>query len=173
MSKENDPFVGAVMATLCFLMRDSQVLLARKMKKIGIGWWNGYGGRQEKGESIAEAATRELFEETGYQVVAKIDDLELSAIVEFHNHKEDGSQFLVKVHVFLVRNWQGEAQATDEMEEPAWFALDNLPTEEMFVGDSYWLPLVLSGQKVKGRFVYGPGQKTMLADPELVIVETL
>ncbi len=44
-----------------------QILLLEgdKDKKIWAGFWNGLGGHVEKGESIAEAAKRELFEESG------------------------------------------------------------------------------------------------------------
>ena len=34
-------------ATLCFPIRDDEVLLAQKQKKIGAGLLNGFGGKAE------------------------------------------------------------------------------------------------------------------------------
>ncbi|HEY3969392.1 MAG TPA: NUDIX domain-containing protein [Planctomycetaceae bacterium] len=44
---------------------DGQVLLERRSD---CGWWGLPGGRVEPGESITEAAVREVFEETGLTV---------------------------------------------------------------------------------------------------------
>ena len=37
---------------------------------------------------------------------------------------------------------------------PEWFDVKNLPFEQMWSDDRYWLPLVLSGKKIIGRFVF-------------------
>lgn len=39
------------LATLCYLLKDDQVLLAMKKRGFGEGKWNGPGGKVEKGET--------------------------------------------------------------------------------------------------------------------------
>ena len=60
-------------ATLVFLKRDGGIYLAAKKKSIHVdgnklidteGILNGYGGKVQDGESVEEAAIRELFEES-------------------------------------------------------------------------------------------------------------
>ena len=50
-------------AVLCFPVQTGRVLLGLKMRKIGAGLWNGYGGEIEAGETPEEATCRELLQE--------------------------------------------------------------------------------------------------------------
>ena len=50
---------------LVFNAQRRQVLLGMKKKGFGVGKWNGFGGKVELGESIAQGAHRELTEEAG------------------------------------------------------------------------------------------------------------
>lgn len=51
--------------TILFPVRGNDVLLAMKKQGFGVGWWNGYGGKLEDGESYEDAAIRETHEEGG------------------------------------------------------------------------------------------------------------
>ncbi|MDO8582684.1 MAG: NUDIX domain-containing protein [bacterium] len=84
------------LATLCLLVRNERVFLARKKKKIGAGLWNGYGGMVESGESIAEAAVREAKEEARVEIA--LTALDKRGFVNFHF---DGVPKL-QVHIFFV-----------------------------------------------------------------------
>ena len=44
--------------TLAFVTQKDKVLLGLKKKGFGMGRWNGFGGKVEKGETIEEAAKR-------------------------------------------------------------------------------------------------------------------
>lgn len=44
--------------TLALIQNDRRVLLGLKKRGFGTGFWNGFGGKIESGESIDEAAAR-------------------------------------------------------------------------------------------------------------------
>ena len=51
--------------TLVLVFDNTRILLGLKKRGFGEGRWNGFGGKVEDGESIEEAAYRELTEESG------------------------------------------------------------------------------------------------------------
>ncbi len=163
--------------TLIFLIREGEVLLAVKGRKIGAGSWNGYGGGLELGETVRECASRELKAESG--LVTDPSKLIKMAVVDFHNTTSDGEKFTCRVHVFFAYEWQGYPKSTVEMLTPKWFSIANLPLHKLMLADPDWLPTVLAGQKIFGEVFYGPKQETKLAptiirtatDEELIELE--
>ena len=151
-------------ATLCFLVKNDKVLLGFKTQKIGKDCWNGYGGGINDREIPKLAALRELREEAS--IVALPESLEKMAIVDFHNTKSDGENFVCRVHVYLASRWTGEPQTTDEMATPTWFDINNLP-DKMMPADKQWLPIVLSGKKIMATAKLGPFQKTLLGEVKI------
>lgn len=132
--------------TLSIICRDSQILLGMKKRGFGAGRWNGFGGKVESGETIAEAAARELFEESN--LVAG-DLLEIGILIfKFADATPD-----LEVHVFRVDKFTGEPQESEEM-RPQWFKIADIPYEQMWADDILWLPLLIAGQKFKGEFVF-------------------
>ncbi len=156
-------------ATLCLLIRDSQekkeLLLAMKKRGFGVGKWNGVGGKldSEKGDrDIEEAAVREAREEIGVQ----IKEMEKVALLRFKfPYKQDWNQ---DVHVFLVKDWAGEPQETEEM-MPKWFAANEIPFQEMWDDDKIWLPHVLAGKKLTANFIFKEGE--IINDQDVKFVE--
>ena len=57
----------------CVVVRDGAMLMVRRGKEPAKGLWSLPGGRLEHGESLVEAAAREVLEETGLEV--KVSDL--------------------------------------------------------------------------------------------------
>ncbi|MBM3129641.1 MAG: NUDIX domain-containing protein [Chloroflexi bacterium] len=94
-------------ATLVFLTRDNQILLGLKKRGFAQGKLNGFGGKIENGETIEDAAARELREECGVEV--DLNDLAPVARLEFFfPAKPEWDQI---VHAFLARRWRGEPRA--------------------------------------------------------------
>ena len=145
----------AIEATLLFLRRDDQVLLAMKKRGFGKDWYNGVGGKLDPGETVEQAAVRECQEEIG--VTPK--DLEKVATLEFQFAKKDGGpQPDMNVHVYFCEKWTGEPTETEEM-APEWFNVASIPYSRMWEDDPYWLPVALTGRKITGTFVFGPDNK--------------
>ena len=145
--------------TLILLLRgenDREIYLGRKKVGFGKGKFVGVGGGIEKGESKEQAAVRELFEETGIRI--NEDALNFSAELTF--------VFPVKpkwnrlVYVFLVEDFEGEPQESDEI-EPFWFPVDNMPMKKMWADDAYWLEDVLAGKRLKGKFTFAYDNETV------------
>ena len=158
-----------VLFTLCFPVKEDKILLALKMKKIGQGCWNGYGGRIDDEETPEQSMIRELEEEA--KVKAFPNALEKVAIIDFKNTKTDGNVFVCRVHVYLLHQWEGDFQPTDEMASPTWFEKKELPLDGMMPADREWLPIVLDGKKIIGEAQYGPFQKTLLKEVKLRYVD--
>src|SRR5512135_2886068 len=101
-------------ATLVFLVRGrppAELLLGMKNRGFGSGKYNGFGGKVEAGETVENAAARELREECGIAVT--LDDLTRAAQLEFFFPAQpDWNQV---VHVFLAKRWRGEPVETAEM----------------------------------------------------------
>lgn len=131
-------------ATLCFLLRDGKVLLIRKKRGFGAGKYNGVGGRVEEGEGPEEAAVREVWEEVGVRVL----ELEPAGVLEFYSGAREPDWV---VYVYRSRRFVGEPRSSEEA-EPRWFSVDELPFDDMWADDRVWLPHVLAGRCIRGKF---------------------
>nr|WP_026172935.1 NUDIX hydrolase [Asticcacaulis benevestitus] len=103
------PAVGVV----CW--RGEEVLLIKRGRAPRMGDWSIPGGKVNRGESLQDAALRELYEETG--VVAEIGPLlAVYEIIEPQFHY---------VLIDYVANWKsGEARAGDDAAEARFVSLD-------------------------------------------------
>lgn len=145
--------------TLCLLVRENQnnkeLLLAMKKRGFGVGKWNGVGGKidSEKGDrNITDTAIRETEEEIG----VKIKDLEKVAVLSFYfPYKKEWDQ---DVHVYLIKDWDEEPIESEEM-LPKWFKINEIPFDQMWDDDKFWLPKILEGKKLKAKFVFKQGEK--------------
>lgn len=138
-------------ATVVFPITENKVLLARKMKKVGAGKWNGFGGKPEGNETIRETACRELFEESGRGLVCKPEDLMAHAVVDFFffdNHTGEPNWSVV---FYTARIFEGTASGTSEMQSPTWFAYDAIPYDDMLPADKDFIPKIIRREIFKGR----------------------
>lgn len=151
----------ATEATLCFIIKDERTLLIEKKRGVGEGLFNGPGGKVEGKESPKEAAIRETLEETKVRPenVEKIGELEFV-------FGEDPFMF---VHVFTAEEFSGNPEETEEA-RPEWFDTEDLPFDDMWPDDRYWIPKMLSGEKFLARFMFDEDGDNILEhefhDPE-------
>jgi 8-oxo-dGTP diphosphatase len=133
--------------TLCFLLRDDaagpQVLLGMKKTGFGLGKIVGLGGHVEPGESHAEAACREVFEEAG--IVVREKDLRVAGLIEFVFPARP--EWNMSTRLFTARRWAGDPVESSEI-IPEWFPIDALPLERMWQDAEHWLPLALGEDAV-------------------------
>jgi len=136
---------GEVLATLLFVVKDGRILLIEKKRGHGAGKVNGPGGKIDPGETALECAVRETGEEL------HIDAKDARKVAELWFRMSDYPDILC--HVFLAENFEGTPTETDEA-VPLWVPLDEIPYGRMWEDDRHWLPLVLGGQTLIGRFVF-------------------
>lgn len=115
-----------------FLIKDGKILLGKRIGKTGYGTWCLPGGHLEYGESLVDAAKRELEEETGI-AVESVEFLHIINDVQWGDHY---------IHInFLAKDFKGEAMVTepDKFAEWKWFPIDDLP-KNIFAGHKKFAP---------------------------------
>ncbi|MEK7505534.1 MAG: NUDIX domain-containing protein [Patescibacteria group bacterium] len=141
--------------TLCFVLKGDEVLLGLKKVRFGSGYWNGFGGGIEEGESERDAACREVEEEC--ELVVPTESLKKVALIHFHFL--DKPELDHEVHVFTTKIFSGEPKESEEM-RPEWHPISNLPLQEMWPADQHWIPMVLSeGKTIVGRVDFANKEK--------------
>ncbi len=148
-------------ATLCYLIRRKPtpaVLLGFKKIGFGKGKLDGIGGKLEPGETAAQAAVREVTEETGVRI--KTQDLVPVGDVRFLFPASREMEH--HVYLFLARRWKGEPRETEEI-LPAWVPMAAIPWQKMWADAVHWLPRVLEGQDVRGEITFNPNNESVAA----------
>lgn len=122
-----------------------RILLGRRDgTRFASGLWNLPGGAIEVRERAAEAAARELREETGLRVnAAQLQHIGVNRydVAGLHGRAQGVNFF------FLAREWQGEPQPLENTSEVAWFDPQHLPPDSL-----PWLPTALKNHLLSGMF---------------------
>jgi 8-oxo-dGTP diphosphatase len=141
----------------------AEVLLGFKKTGFGAGRWVGLGGHIEDGEEAAEAAAREVAEESSL-IVAATSLTHMAWLNFVFPARPAWDQ---TADVFVATDFAGEAAESDEL-IPRWFGVDSLPLEFMWDDARYWLPVVLAGQRVRANITFAADCATVAAiDPDL------
>lgn len=146
---------------LCLLTRTSgdgarEVLLGYKKTGLGTGKVVGLGGHVEPGESPAEAAAREVKEESGICVAAGSLTRAAHLTFLFPAHPS----WDMDVEIFTATDWAGSPSESDEI-TPRWFPVAALPFADMWQDAAHWLPRVLSGERLTATFTYASDNETV------------
>ena len=116
--------VGAI------VMRDNKVLLVKRNQPPGKGLWAVPGGRVELGETLQEAAEREVREETGITIRARNPVCSFDLI----DRDEAGHVRFHYVIVDLMADYVGgKANPNDDASEVRWATsqeMEELPTSQ-------------------------------------------
>ncbi|KAF7326372.1 7,8-dihydro-8-oxoguanine triphosphatase [Mycena venus] len=146
--------------TNVFVVQDDKILLGYKKRGLGIHKsesshysplaatrlivsprYNGFGGKVEPNESTLDAALRELKEEAG--ITAPLTHAGTLLFVV------PGEKW-AHIDIFRAEEYTGVVTESDEM-RPKWFDTTDIPFDQMWDEDRYWLPLLLSKQSFSGR----------------------
>lgn len=147
-----------VVMTLCILRRGDDLLMGMKKVRLGAGYYNGFGGKLDKGESLEECIVREVKEETGIELI----EFEKRGVMTF-----ELTDHLNEVHIYEGSKWHGEAIESDEI-SPIWLKIDNLPYEKMWESDKMWHSLFFNREFFDGWLIFDKNHKVL--DYEIVKV---
>ena len=117
------PMLTADVVVLAGASENARVLLIQRGNPPFAGSWALPGGFVEQGEQVAEAAPRELAEETGLRVDA--GSLELSGVYDTPGRDPRGWT----VSVVYIARVPGESAVAgaDDASDARWFVVEELP----------------------------------------------
>jgi 8-oxo-dGTP pyrophosphatase MutT (NUDIX family) len=95
------------------IIKDRKLLVEKSKNK---DFFIAPGGSVEEGETEKQALVRELMEEFKIQV----DENDLDEFGEFHAPAAGQEDRLVHMHCFTVKEWIGEPEPDNEVEEILW-----------------------------------------------------
>jgi 8-oxo-dGTP diphosphatase len=119
---------GDIYKAAGIIIRDRRLLVERSK---GKEFYISPGGSIEEGETEKGALVRELMEE--FQLV--VDEADLEPFDNFSAEAVNHPGRTVHMAVFLVKAWQGEPTADNEVEEIAW--INSSIPEGMKVGSIF------------------------------------
>jgi ADP-ribose pyrophosphatase len=117
--------VGAV------VIRDDAVLLVKRGISPAKGMWAIPGGNLKLGETLQEAAEREIMEETGVRIKAKLPPHFTFELIE--RDEEDKIRFHYVIVDLLADYIDGEPHGADDAVDARWVRmkdLDDIPVSE-------------------------------------------
>lgn len=110
-------------AVIAVIVHEGRTLLVRRANPPDAGLWGFPGGKIEFGETVKEAAMRELLEETG--VVAQAQDIITTLDILVHDPAGAMRQHYILIAV-QCRWISGDPVAGDDALEARWFTIAEL-----------------------------------------------
>jgi ADP-ribose pyrophosphatase YjhB (NUDIX family) len=111
MTSGCDPRVGVGVA----IVDRGSLLLVKRGREPGRGLWAVPGGKVRAGERLADAARREVLEETGLEV-------DIGEVVWVGEHIDDDHHLVLVDFVGILLG--GELTAADDADDARWVPLD-------------------------------------------------
>lgn len=120
--------LGPIAASHAITFRGNKVLLARRAHQPSKGRWSVPGGMVELGETIHEAARRELYEECG----VKVKTNEVVDVVDNIVLDESGHIRFHYVVIYLLAQYEsGAVRPNSDALEARWVTHEELSTLDM------------------------------------------
>lgn len=117
------PSVTVDVVIFCLQKEDLRVLLIQRKYEPYQGRWAIPGGFVQMGESLEEAARRELMEETA------VSNVYLEQLFTFGKPDRDPRTRVITIaYIALVPHDAIQPQAGDDAAEAAWFSMNDLPS---------------------------------------------
>ncbi|EWY38889.1 phosphohydrolase [Skermanella stibiiresistens SB22] len=113
------PWVGVGVV----VWQGDRVLLIQRGKPPRMGQWGIPGGAQTVGETLFQAATREVLEETGLTVEPKAV---ITALDSIHHDADGQTQFHYTLVEVLAECPAGDPIAADDALDARWMTLDQV-----------------------------------------------
>jgi 8-oxo-dGTP pyrophosphatase MutT (NUDIX family)/protein-S-isoprenylcysteine O-methyltransferase Ste14 len=136
------------LATLVYALRDEQVLMLRRTTEPNRGLWVAPGGKFDHGESPAECAVREMYEETGLRVQQPV----LRAVMTETSPRAD-YQWLT--FIFVAWDFEGTFTPAPGIGEFRWVPVDEVAKLPIPPADAIFFPRLLEdGTTFHGKFEY-------------------
>ena len=119
-------FPGVAVHPLVF--KDKHLLLVKRAKEPSKGKWSLPGGRIELGETIHDAAEREVLEECSIEIeIERLYDIGESIITD----TEDRISYHFVLIYLLAKYRAGDIKARSDAEDVGWFTLPEIARLEM------------------------------------------
>jgi 8-oxo-dGTP diphosphatase len=115
-------------AVIAVLVHGSHALLVRRANPPDAGLWGFPGGKIDYGETVKEAALRELLEETGVRGEAQDVITTLDILVRSGDGNLEHHYILIAVRCRWV---SGEPVAGDDALEACWFPVEDLDPDKL------------------------------------------
>ena len=120
-----------ILAVGTIVVRDGYVLLARRGKAPALGRWSVPGGAVDVGESLEDAARREIREECGIEVELT-DTMEVIQRITRDDARRVHFHYVI---VDYVARWlSGEPKPSEEASEVRWVRPEELDALDMTAG---------------------------------------
>ena len=145
--------------TLCILRKGDDLLMGLKKLRLGAGYYNGFGGKLEAGETLEECIVREVKEESSLDLL----EFEKRGIITFET-----VDHLNEVHIYEGVSWSGEPIESDEM-TPIWLKIEDLPYEKMWESDKVWHPYFFKREFFDGWLIFDKNHQVL--DYEVVKID--
>ncbi len=130
--------------TVCFIVVNNQVLLAEIEMPDGTHVWNGLGGVVDDGETLEQAVSREMAEET--KLIIRPQHVKEVKVIHLGN---------LELHAMVTNKWAGKLVPNEpSILQLQWFDIKDVPYHQMHPGNEKWVPEVLrAGQALSSNFV--------------------
>ena len=133
----------SINTTLCYIRSNGQTLMLRRAKKDGLHEkWIVPGGKFEPGETPEECVQREVYEETGLELI----DTNLRGLLTFVQRPSDGHIRTCTCFVFESFAFQGLSRSSNEG-ELRWVSDEQITQLDIPTGDRIFLPWIYEGTR--------------------------
>lgn len=138
--------------SLSFLVDGNDILLVKVILDRQTRVFNGVETLIAQGQSIESQTVKELYAQL--KITVNPEELQHVGSLTIRTATYEGKIFSeITLTIFILKNWQGEPQATPGI-QPEWFVADEIDYENTIDHFQYWLPELINRQRVFAEILY-------------------